>query len=578
MPSMYKEFDIGEAIVGTPYRVVGLIGQGGMGSVYEVEHRELGKRFVLKALLRELVSRNDLVQRLRNEWRALGRLEHPNIVSVTDAGVTETGVPFYVMERLHGITLGERLRGQGALDLAEACMVAAEILEGLSAAHAIGVVHRDVKPPNIFLTNSGTAKILDFGIAKVLGGNAAITARGYAIGTPRYMSPEQAAGGAVDARADLYAVGLLLFEMIVGESPFEGCDSKDVFMAHILKPAPALSERLPGAPSELNHLVARLLEKKPDDRPNSARGVARALRAVARTAFGGAGEVNTVSEPLSGALTPLAEAAPVPSPQRGGSARVRVDAGVSPLGPTQSRTSHPAPRSRGPASSRTAALAQLDAGLPPTRTSAPAPKTPPPVSNSTPPWHVPEPTPAAGSSAMTRVAVVAGVVGAVLSIGAVWAFAPRAEEGAGVTETTQGQGGDVAEVGPTPEPLRAAESGVPAVEERVGRGSEPPTERSVSPSQRPEPAGATLPVASPRIIQSPAEPAPSEQAELRTPDPDVDRRTDESSETELAVAVPSEPEQQLPAPQATVPPVSDPPPEEASEPPRRLPGSGIPGF
>ena len=193
--STQREFADEETIAGTRYRVVGLIGSGGMGSVYEVEHLELGKRFVLKALLRSLAGRDDLAVRLRNEWRALGRLEHPNIVSVTDAGVTATGVPYYVMERLHGETLASRLRRERRLPLAEALRIAADVLDGLSAAHRIGIVHRDVKPANIFLVAGRPVKLLDFGIAKVLDPQASqITGQGIAIGTPRYLAPSRRPG------------------------------------------------------------------------------------------------------------------------------------------------------------------------------------------------------------------------------------------------------------------------------------------------------------------------------------------------------------------------------------------------
>ena len=180
----YREFQDGEAVPGTRYRVVRLIGSGGMGRVYEVEHVELGKRFVLKALQRELARRQDLVARLRNEWRALARLEHPNIVSVTDAGTSDNGVPFYVMERLEGETLSQLLHRQRRVLPQQALAITAGILEGLHAAHQIGVVHRDVKPPNIFLTGAAV-KVLDFGIAKIKDAKDVITARGIAVCTPR---------------------------------------------------------------------------------------------------------------------------------------------------------------------------------------------------------------------------------------------------------------------------------------------------------------------------------------------------------------------------------------------------------
>ncbi|HEX6764548.1 MAG TPA: serine/threonine-protein kinase, partial [Polyangiaceae bacterium] len=181
------EFQSGALVPGTRYRVVGLLGAGGMGLVYDVEHVELGKRFVLKALLSDLAARDDIVARLRNEQRALGRLQHPNIIAVTDAGMTSENIPFFVMERLEGETLGARLKRSRTLPIVEALGVARGVLDGLSAAHEIGVVHRDIKPQNIFLSSGSRPKILDFGVAKVADAASVITARGVALGTPRYM-------------------------------------------------------------------------------------------------------------------------------------------------------------------------------------------------------------------------------------------------------------------------------------------------------------------------------------------------------------------------------------------------------
>ena len=275
------EFKPGELLPGTRYRVVGLIGAGGMGLVYDVEHIELGKRFVLKALLSDLAGREDIVARLRNEQRALGRLQHPNIIAVTDAGVTSTNLPFFVMERLEGETLGARLKRSGTLPVVEAIAIARGVLEGLSAAHEIGVVHRDIKPQNIFLSSGGTPKILDFGVAKIADGASVITARGVAIGTPRYMSPEQVGGERIDGRSDLYAVGLLLFEAIVGKGPFDDArDANEMLVAHFRKPAPRLGSVAAGVARELDALVASLLAKSPGDRPPTARAANAALVAV----------------------------------------------------------------------------------------------------------------------------------------------------------------------------------------------------------------------------------------------------------------------------------------------------------
>lgn len=275
----FREFEDGEVILGTRYRVLSLIGVGGMGSVYEVEHVELGKRFVLKALLRELSRRDDLVQRLRNEWRALARLQHANIVNVTDAGTSGNGVPFYVMERLEGATLAAVLRQKRRLHVLEAVHVAACVLEALSAAHDIGIIHRDVKPANVFIVSGGGVKLLDFGIAKIADATGVVTARGLAVGTPRYMSPEQARGERVDGRSDIYASALILYEMLAGVGPFDDVrEANDLLLAHLAREAPPLSSFLSGVSPELERIVSSMLAKDCRKRPAHAREAAEKLR------------------------------------------------------------------------------------------------------------------------------------------------------------------------------------------------------------------------------------------------------------------------------------------------------------
>lgn len=280
-PSWVREYQDGEIVPGTPYRVVSLLGAGGMGSVYEVEHIELGRRYVLKSLLRTLASRQDLIARMRNEWRALGKLSHPNIVDILNAGATTDGVPYYVMERLEGETVRDRIQRDGKLPIDEAARIARGTLFGLAAAHAIGIVHRDIKPANVFLTKDGAVKVLDFGVAQVTrqAGDQKITAQGLAIGTPRYMSPEQASGDTADARSDLYATGLLLFEMIAGEGPFDDLgDTSQQMLAHLHRPARPLG-KLTDVPAEVEDIVRRALAKKPSDRPRSAEYMAAELGA-----------------------------------------------------------------------------------------------------------------------------------------------------------------------------------------------------------------------------------------------------------------------------------------------------------
>jgi len=274
-----REYQDGETVPGTPYKVVSLVAAGGMGSVYIVEHVELGRHYVLKSLLRTLASRGDLIARMRNEWRALGKLKHPNIVDVINAGATPDGVPFYVMELLSGETVRDRLARQGRIPPDQAVRIAQATLVGLAAAHAIGVVHRDVKPANVFLTRDGVVKVLDFGIAQVRveGGGPKITAQGLAIGTPRYMSPEQASGEKADARSDVYAVGLLLYEMVAGEGPFDDLtDITQQMLAHLHRP-PRPLRQWADLPAGLEALIERALAKHPDGRPRSAEYMAAEL-------------------------------------------------------------------------------------------------------------------------------------------------------------------------------------------------------------------------------------------------------------------------------------------------------------
>jgi serine/threonine protein kinase len=280
-----REFQDGDLVPGTRYRVLGVLGAGGMGRVYEVEHVELGKRFVLKVLIRALADRPDLVLRLRNEWRALARLDHPNIVNVTDAGTSGSGVPYFVMERLEGETLGARLARERRVAPRDAVKLLAMVVDGLAAAHSIGVVHRDVKPGNIFLVAGGSPKLLDFGVAKSADVVNVVTGRGVAVGTPRYMAPEQVKGERVDGRSDLYACGLVLFEMLTGVGPFDDArDSNELLLAHATRPPPRVSEFVMGVPPELDELLGELLCKDPRGRPEHASDVAARLRSLAALA------------------------------------------------------------------------------------------------------------------------------------------------------------------------------------------------------------------------------------------------------------------------------------------------------
>jgi eukaryotic-like serine/threonine-protein kinase len=269
---------------GTAYRLLEPLDAGGMGEVFLVEHRQLARPFVAKVLHAHLAAHPQVVDRLRLEAQTLGRINHPNIVSISGFGTTSDGRPFLVMEYLRGRTLRAELVKRGTLPVDEAIFCVSELLAGLSAAHALGIVHRDIKPDNIFLaelpTGGRVLKILDFGIARVLPDAsraaplplALPTESGAVIGTPRFLSPEAAQGQRVDARADLYAAALVLYICLAGRGPFDHLDSaQDVLSAHANETPSAPSHHSPmTVPAELDHVVMRALAKNPEARFQTA--------------------------------------------------------------------------------------------------------------------------------------------------------------------------------------------------------------------------------------------------------------------------------------------------------------------
>jgi eukaryotic-like serine/threonine-protein kinase len=276
----------GALIPGTDYRIVRLIGRGGFGEVFEVEHVHLTRRFAVKVLSRAHAGRGDLVERLVREARSLARLHpHPNLVEVTDMRRAADGRAFLVMERLRGRTLSEALRGGGAMPIGHAADVMRQLLRALGAAHRIGLVHRDVKPSNIFLCDDGVVKLLDFGIVKVLtetGGSQ--TMPGSTVGTPGYMAPEFLEGATPDARSDVYSAGVVLWEALAGHSPFlPGQLGHELLACVLTQGIPALEDRGHAAlPAALRAVVRKATARKPAARHASADDFALALEAALR--------------------------------------------------------------------------------------------------------------------------------------------------------------------------------------------------------------------------------------------------------------------------------------------------------
>ncbi|HMF39908.1 MAG TPA: protein kinase [Polyangia bacterium] len=215
--------DFAGRVIDSRYRVLRKIGEGGMGTVYAAEHVEIGKVVAIKILHPHYSTEQELVERFRREARAASRIGHPNIIDVMDSGTTEDGCAYFIMEYLEGIDLADVLTHERRLDPNRSCQITIQICRALAAAHAAGVIHRDLKPENIFLVaRDGKAdfvKVLDFGVARSAGRSNRLTNPGIAMGTPEYMAPEQAAGGVVDHRGDIYSVGALLYEMVTGQPP-----------------------------------------------------------------------------------------------------------------------------------------------------------------------------------------------------------------------------------------------------------------------------------------------------------------------------------------------------------------------
>jgi len=244
-----------------------------MGSVWLAEHTQLGRRAAIKVLHAEYSNRADMVSRFFNEARAATAIADPGIVQVFDFGQHSDGTAYIVMELLEGEPLDRRL-ARGALGLADALRIMRQVASTLAAAHARGIIHRDLKPENVFMVRDAEvpggerAKILDFGIAKLMGEHAGLkTSTSTVMGTPTYMSPEQCRGaGLVDQRSDVYALGCVLFTLLVGRPPFDAAGPGDMIAAHLREPAPAPSSFRPGIPPEVDRVVLRCMAKDPQMR------------------------------------------------------------------------------------------------------------------------------------------------------------------------------------------------------------------------------------------------------------------------------------------------------------------------
>ncbi len=365
--------------LGGKYRVLQQIGRGGMGVVYEAEHLGLGKRVAVKLMLEKYTDNTEAVARFHREALAAGRIGNPHIIEIFDIGTAPDGRSYVVMELLNGFPLSKVLEMGGPMPPWRAVQIMRQVLRAVGAAHAKGIIHRDLKPDNIFIINQGGdhdfVKLLDFGISKVVSVDeqaavTTLTTTGVVMGTPLYMAPEQALGEPIDRYADIYACGVILYEMLAGRRPFDGPTYAALVAKVLTSPPPPLGELRPGLPAALVRAVHRALEKQPGDRFDSAEQFAAALPSAGSPAS--LELVGTVDGGVSAAMS----APPAPGRLR----NVKIAAVAFTLAAAATAVALMLLDEGPPASAQTAALPAAPGGLPAPgaspdeRKAAPAPR------------------------------------------------------------------------------------------------------------------------------------------------------------------------------------------------------------
>lgn len=292
-----------------PYEITAPIGEGGMAAVYQAYEARENRYVALKVLPRHRAESSQFAARFQQEAQVIARLRHPNILRVYEAN-EDDGYPYIAMPLVEGGTLLRLLRGR-PLPPRQTLRVLSQVGAALDYAHAMGYVHRDVKPSNVMFDKDGNCLLMDFGLAKVLAGTAQLTRVGATLGTPKYMSPEQGRGGKLDGRSDLYSLGVMLYEMATGQVPFDAATPVELISRHIQDPLPPPREKNPAIPPAVERVIMKALAKHPDDRYQTAGELVEALRAAL-----GANRPTPQREPERPAprAVPPAPAAPRPVP------------------------------------------------------------------------------------------------------------------------------------------------------------------------------------------------------------------------------------------------------------------------